>query len=1033
MAQAKTKSTKLAGIARYLAEHLSDSESTGSDPDNVGSDPESAGSDHDESSDLGSSIAKITFEIIENMRLKSDSQSEKSKGTGSESETSKGTDIQSEKGVGAGSQPETSKGAGSKSEKTSGAGSESGKVPGYEDDYEDSDLVTSSPTPDWTTVKSKPHHRPIPRSSNNHRTNDHSVKDKDRTGTTSTDKLEDDRNLYVYNVDPSVTEKSLRAHFAGFGTIQSAMVHHYRGQRLKTPSPAHPTGTPAQPAGTPRPGYGFVNFTTPHAAQKALTALDGSELGNRTLGVKYALVNKYRRGDTVPPVKSGSSPSITLTPGTSSNSSSQTNTKSTSADSGNTRSAPNTHDKDDKDKRSATKTKPVGKRVTFEGDHFEEGNMENEDKEDCEEEYDEEENEEGYDNDEEAFYSCEEQDFENRDHKTTEKDDGKSRPKSASNQPTTVNKPSTANNQSSKQSKNETNRTKNQINKQKSSNTNNKSTNAKNEPDNDNNKPSSANDEFSEHINNRVPKQTNSSANNANNHKNNTNNQTSNAKNTNNQTSNVKNETTNTNNKPTSANNQTTRSRDETNPQNPPRPGSIEAHIENILTQVEKEFKAVFDKDKRELVQMLKREMEEELEIKFGTAGVNQTTDWYAMLKHQMVEVESTLHHLDKEDIGAQIRSQCFSLQGSIDAYFRRNDGADKRSACAKIMTDIGAIEENLKRYDDEDDMKARLVTQLILMEDTLGKFLRPDRTGDEARPDNGGGPEARKSDDSLSSASIQARIKSIDESKTLFLTNEIKEERDTRLARVRQRLKHVLHEQDARQLLRSVYIELKDSIKEAYLQEPMHPELEDRIEIQLNKMKTEVRDYQRDRTMRAEIIEELAAIQADIKQANVEGIRRFIQEQRDALSTRLARESNAIRRDNLKSDFSSSFWSHIETFLVAAFNDPATVSNVRDESINLYVRLRREFRQFGDIISARVFTEHDAWRRRWANATDKKTYGFVRFARAADAVSAMEKMNGVRLMGRVIEVSVATNEENTKTYWRYLLGKTLQLERFHQ
>lgn len=138
MAQAKTKSTKLAGIARYLAEHLSDSESTGSDPDNVGSDPESAGSDHDESSDLGSSIAKITFEIIENMRLKSDSQSEKSKGTGSESETSKGTDIQSEKGVGAGSQPETSKGAGSKSEKTSGAGSESGKVPGYEDDYEDS-------------------------------------------------------------------------------------------------------------------------------------------------------------------------------------------------------------------------------------------------------------------------------------------------------------------------------------------------------------------------------------------------------------------------------------------------------------------------------------------------------------------------------------------------------------------------------------------------------------------------------------------------------------------------------------------------------------------------------------------------------------------------------------------------------------------------------------------------------------------------------------------------------------------------------
>ncbi|XP_026684906.1 uncharacterized protein LOC103516805 [Diaphorina citri] len=175
------------------------------------------------------------------------------------------------------------------------------------------------------------------------------------------------------------------------------------------------------------------------------------------------------------------------------------------------------------------------------------------------------------------------------------------------------------------------------------------------------------------------------------------------------------------------------------------------------------------------------------------------------------VEVESTLHHLDKEDIGAQIRSQCFSLQGSIDAYFRRNDGADKRSACAKIMTDIGAIEENLKRYDDEDDMKARLVTQLILMEDTLGKFLRPDRTGDEARPDNGGGPEARKSDDSLSSASIQARIKSIDEAKTLFLTNEIKEERDTRLARVRQRLKHVLHEQDARQLLRSVYIELRD------------------------------------------------------------------------------------------------------------------------------------------------------------------------------------------------------------------------------
>jgi polyadenylate-binding protein len=91
-------------------------------------------------------------------------------------------------------------------------------------------------------------------------------------------------NLYVKNLDESITDESLRKAFSPYGTITSAKVMTDDEGRSK--------------------GFGFVCFSTPGAATVAVTELNGSMLGTKPLYVAIAqrkedrkahLANQYMR------------------------------------------------------------------------------------------------------------------------------------------------------------------------------------------------------------------------------------------------------------------------------------------------------------------------------------------------------------------------------------------------------------------------------------------------------------------------------------------------------------------------------------------------------------------------------------------------------------------------------------------------------------------------------------------------------------------------------------------------------------------
>jgi RNA recognition motif-containing protein len=81
--------------------------------------------------------------------------------------------------------------------------------------------------------------------------------------------------LYVGSLPYSTTEQQLNELFAQYGTVQSAKVitDRYTGQSR---------------------GFGFVEMATGEEAQKAITALNGSELGGRTLVVNEARPQEKR-------------------------------------------------------------------------------------------------------------------------------------------------------------------------------------------------------------------------------------------------------------------------------------------------------------------------------------------------------------------------------------------------------------------------------------------------------------------------------------------------------------------------------------------------------------------------------------------------------------------------------------------------------------------------------------------------------------------------------------------------------------------
>jgi|SRR5579884_4289840 RNA recognition motif-containing protein len=81
--------------------------------------------------------------------------------------------------------------------------------------------------------------------------------------------------LYVGSLPYSTTEQQLAELFSQHGTVQSAKVitDRYTGQSR---------------------GFGFVEMSTPEEAQKAIAALNGSQLGGRTLVVNEARPQEKR-------------------------------------------------------------------------------------------------------------------------------------------------------------------------------------------------------------------------------------------------------------------------------------------------------------------------------------------------------------------------------------------------------------------------------------------------------------------------------------------------------------------------------------------------------------------------------------------------------------------------------------------------------------------------------------------------------------------------------------------------------------------
>ena len=85
------------------------------------------------------------------------------------------------------------------------------------------------------------------------------------------------KKLYVGNLSYDTTDSTLEQMFAAHGTVQSAQVIMDRD-----------TGRPK--------GFGFVEMGNDQEAQAAITALNGKEVGGRTLTVNEARPREERGG-----------------------------------------------------------------------------------------------------------------------------------------------------------------------------------------------------------------------------------------------------------------------------------------------------------------------------------------------------------------------------------------------------------------------------------------------------------------------------------------------------------------------------------------------------------------------------------------------------------------------------------------------------------------------------------------------------------------------------------------------------------------
>lgn len=86
-------------------------------------------------------------------------------------------------------------------------------------------------------------------------------------------------NIYVGNLPFQATEDELREAFGEYGEVSSASIITDRE------------------SGRSR-GFGFVEMTSSEDAQKAISALNGADMGGRTLTVNEARPREPRRRDS---------------------------------------------------------------------------------------------------------------------------------------------------------------------------------------------------------------------------------------------------------------------------------------------------------------------------------------------------------------------------------------------------------------------------------------------------------------------------------------------------------------------------------------------------------------------------------------------------------------------------------------------------------------------------------------------------------------------------------------------------------------
>ncbi|KAL1449037.1 hypothetical protein WDU94_000275 [Cyamophila willieti] len=431
-----------------------------------------------------------------------------------------------------------------------------------------------------------------------------------------------------------------------------------------------------------------------------------------------------------------------------------------------------------------------------------------------------------------------------------------------------------------------------------------------------------------------------------------------------------------------------------------------DGNIEHILTQVDNAIRNVFEKDKMRQIKALKRQMEIELSNNFSEP------ESYRIVDHLLDEVKRTITKFVKLDGNELLRSQVDRLKESIREWYGKDNG--------RIMEHIEQLSDNLKLFEIEENKKAELVTQMILIEKYLETFL-----------DTG---------TNIQIGLLERGVRKIERAKILFLTENMRFERLTRLDLIKNNLKSLRIHDDAKSLIKAIYEELKESVKNAYVGFPMRPKLGKKVQTELAKLKSDLSEFATEAEIKLQITFELNHMETEIDEHNKGGLRKFLAEQKEILEEQLAAKG---RYDD--EVFDPAFWKDIEKFLLESCleGDRATASTASKDAsggVNLYInnlhphvdssRLEREFSRFGTIVSARVFPQS---KKLYGTAVvssgpNTKLYGFVKFERPASAVRALEEMNGEHILAREVEVSVATNADNLKTYFKYLLSRTMQL-----